>query len=331
MNPGDAAAGGSGLDRLTAGLWLAIAAAVLQLTAVASDWYQYGDTVRDAWFGVPHTAQLTLLSGVVTLGLVALVAGDRSPMRGRGLGLAIAAVGLIAGAQLLYRIAVPPFGGCLTFNCAFTPRRDDIEILLGAWIALGGNAGAVLGGLWHAASPGADRIKSNFWVAERQAGMSPWLGIGAAAAAGMFLAGHTWLDFYAVPQEDGGFQNWSAWIAIPHSAAIVLVAALGIVGLAVAAARNRNPLDPRTTGAVVGILGLLATSRIVYRVIVTPFYSGPAANAGFQQGTQIQAPAYVALALGVVTIVAGLVHMSQQGGAESAAVGAGRPATGEAS
>ncbi len=302
----------TGMSRMTAGLWIATAAAVLQLTAIGTDFYQIGqDSVRGAWLGIPHTTQLVLLSAVVSLVLVALTAGDRSPLRGRMVGAVIAGVGLIATAQLVYRMIVPPFGGCLTFNCAFTPNNPNVTLLTGIWIALVGNVGATLGGLVHAASSKAERTASRFWRADSQTGMTPWLGLAALSGAGMFLVGFTILDFYAVPTEEGGFTLWSAWIAIPHTSGLVLVAVLAIVGLAYAAARNRAPMNPQALGATVAVLGFLAASRTLYRIVVTPFYSGPAANAGFPTGTQIGASAWAALALGIVAIVAGIVHAVQ--------------------
>lgn len=300
-----------GLGALSVGLWIALTAAVLQFTAVGSDFYQVGDNVRDAWFGIPHTTQLVLLSALTTVVLAGLAAAGRSPVRGRTAGVIIVVVGLLATAQLGYRMAVPPFQGCLTYNCGFTPNPNvDVTLLVGIWIALVGNIGATVGGAVHAASGAARRTPPNFWRARTQTGMTPWLGIAGLGAAGMFLVGFTFLPFYTVAMQDAEPQTWTAWLAIPHTAGLVLLLAAIIVGLVVAAGRDRAPMEPGPLGATIAVLAFVATVRAIYRIAVAPFYSGPAEGV-FQAGADINLAAYVGVAFGVVAVVAGIVHAAQ--------------------
>lgn len=297
-----------GLSVFSVGLWLALAAAVLALTAVGADFYRVGENVRDAWMGIPHTTQLVLLAGLTPVVLAGLAAAGRSPVRGRTLGAIIGLVGLIATVQLVYRMAVPPFGGCLTYNCAFAPKKE-VALLLGIWIALAGTVGVTLGGFFHAMSSAAKRTPANFWLAPRQTGMAPWLGLAALSAAAMFVIGYTWFDFYTVVQGEETTE-WSAWLAIPHTAGLVLLIVLAIVGLAVAAARGRAPMGAAAMGATIAVLAFVATARTLYRIIVPPFYSGPAEGV-FEQGAQINLPAYIALAFGALTIVSGIVYAAR--------------------
>lgn len=298
-----------GMDRISAGLWIALGGAVLQFTALGSDFYKVGENVRDAWFGIPHTSDLILLSALTTVVLLALAAAGRSPVSGRTMGVLIGVAGLLATAQLGYRMAVPPFQGCLTFNCGFTPKTE-VTLLMGIWIGLAGNIAATLGGFIHSASGAAKRTRPDFWVAERQTGMTPWLGVSALSAALMFVVGFTFMPFYSVPTE-GGSKAWTAWLAIPHTSSLVLLMAAGVVLLVVAAARGRAPMSPRAVGMTIAVLGFVAGVRALYRILVSPFYSGPAANAGFQQGAEVRTVGFIALGFAVITIVAGIVHAMQ--------------------
>lgn len=312
-----------GMDRMSAGLWLAVLAAVLQLSAVGSDFYQVGDTVRDAWFGVPHTADLILISGLVTLVLVALTAANRSPVGGRAVGLIVGVTALVATIQLGYRMAVPPFGGCLTYTCGATPKNTEITLLIGIFIGLVGCIAALVGGFVHAFSSRASATRPNFWVADEQTGSTPWLGLAALSSVGMFVVGYTVLDFYSVPQRDS-VSDWSAWLSIPHTSTIILLLAVGVALLVRAASRSRSPMGPQALGATIAVAGFVMTARTLYRVIVSPFFSGPAEGV-FDEGVVINAPAYAALALGVITIVAGLVHANSAREQSAAARTSGQP------
>lgn len=311
----------TGMDRISVGLWVAVLAAVLQLSSVASDFYEVGDSVRDAWFGVPHTADLIAISGLTTLVLLAFVAAGRSPVRGRTAGWLIAGVGLVATLQVAYRMAVPPFGGCLTYTCGATPNNPDIGLLVGIWIALAGCVIAVIGGVLHALSSRARATEANFWVADEQPGVTPALGTAALGMAGAFLVGYTVLDFYTVQQGDTT-AGWSAWLSAPHTSTLVLLLAIASVILVVAASRRRAPMSPQALGATIAVLAFVAAVRTGYRMLVSPFFSGPAEGV-FEEGVVINLPAFVALALALIAMAAGIAHAArhrQTGSADNGAV-----------
>ncbi|MDP9023732.1 MAG: hypothetical protein M3N57_13750, partial [Actinomycetota bacterium] len=85
-----------GMSRLSIGLWIALAGAVLQFTALGSDFYTWDDNIKDAWFGVPHVSALLLASALTSVTLTGLSAANRQPVRGRWVGGLIAVVGLVA-------------------------------------------------------------------------------------------------------------------------------------------------------------------------------------------------------------------------------------------
>lgn len=300
---------GSGVARLSGGIWLALAAAALQITAVGSDFYAIGEegTVADAWFGIPHTSQLILGSALVTVVLAGLVAADRSLFRGRNVGLVIGIVGLLATAQLVYRMFLPPFGGCLTYiDC--TAARVSVDLLPGIWFGLVGCVGATIGGVWHAASARARHQQARFWVAPHQQGTSAWSSTAAVAAIVAFVVGYGGFGFYKVVQGDGSDPTeWSGWIATPHTSTLVLLMAAGTVALVWAAARQRSPMGAAALGGTIAVLGFVAATRILYRILVPPFYSGRPEGV-FQEGAEIQVTAWIALAAAVVWCLAGLVE-----------------------
>lgn len=305
-----------GTERVSAGLWIALAAATLQFTAIASDFYQVGENVRDAWFGIPHTADLILLSALATVVLSALTAGDRSPVSGRTVGVIIGLIGLLATLQLGYRMIVPPFKGCLTFNCGFTPKAD-VTLLTGIWIGLVGNIGATLGGFIHAGSSTAKLTRPNFWVSNRQTGMTPWLGMAGLSAAAMFIVGFTFAPFYSVPKEGGDLEAWTAWLSIPHTSSLILLLATIIVGLVIAAGRGKAPMGPTGLGGTIAVLGFMAGVRTLYRILVSPFFSGPAEGV-FAKGVQVHTVAYVALGFAGLAVVAGIAHAMKHRGSQTA-------------
>src|SRR5262249_47199934 len=90
----------SAMQGAAAPLWLALAGAALQLVSLGTDFYVWDGVRQTAWFGVPHTSELILLSALVTVFLAVLVAADRSPIAGRTAGLAIGIIGLLATLQL---------------------------------------------------------------------------------------------------------------------------------------------------------------------------------------------------------------------------------------
>ncbi|MDP9022606.1 MAG: hypothetical protein M3N57_07900 [Actinomycetota bacterium] len=295
------------MSRLSIGLWIALAGAVLQFTALGSDFYSWEDNIKDAWFGVPHVSALLLASALTSVSLTGLSAANRQPVRGRWVGGAIAAVGLIALLHTGYRMLVPPFKGCLTYNCGFSPNVDA-TILPGMWIGFVGTIGAVVGGIIHAASATAARTPPRPWIADRQIGMTPWLGLAALGAVGQFVFGYTIFNFYTANfSGDGGSRSWSGWLATPHTGSLVLLMSVAVLFLVVSAARGRAPVSPSAAGALIGLFGFIAISRIAYRIIAPPFHSSAVAGT-FEESADIHIWAWLSLASAVVVIVAGIAH-----------------------
>lgn len=299
------------MRRITLWLWLALAGAVLQLIALGSDFYYVAadeEPRKDAWFGIPHASDLILLSALVAIGLFAVTALGRNPLRSRGMGLVIGIVGLLATLQLGYRMIVPPFGGevptnsgiigsgCL-YYCA-PSEATPADLLAGIWIAFIGCLAVTLGGLLHAFSRTARETPARPWVAQTQSGMTPWLGLAALGALGQFVFGYTFFTFYTTAS-DGGEVTWSGWLPTPHTSSIVLAITLVVIGLAWAASRGRSPLHPAALGGLVAVLGFVSASRIFYRIIEPPFGQGPA---------EIGVAAYLSLLSAVVIVVSGIVH-----------------------
>ncbi len=304
--------GALGMEAVSPGLWLSLAAAAVQISSIASDFYIVGgDTTRSAWFGIPHASELVLASALVTIVLAALSAGNRSPVRGRNVGLLVGVIGLLATAQIAYRMILPPFGGCLTYWACGT-QQTNVTLLPGIWMALIGSGVAALGGFAHAASGKARNVAPNFWAAERQEGMTPWLGLaGLGAVIALVMFGFT---FYTITQE-GSTTAWSGWIAAPHTSVIVVYMALLVVGLVIAAGRQRSPMSPAALGAVIALIGFIGAFRIFYRILVPPFTSGPAEGVFQQAQVQIGIAAYISLAGAVVVVLTGIAqavsHRSQ--------------------
>lgn len=296
------------MARITLWVWLALAGAVLQLIALGSNFYILKGEVKDAWFGIPHASDLLLLSAVVAVGAFSLVALNRNPLGGRGMGLLAGIVGLLATLQLGYRMIVPPFG-CLKYGCG-PADAAPVTLLPGIWIGLIGCAMVMVGGLVYAFSPTARQIPANSWAADQQGGMSPWLGLAALGAVAQFVFGYTFFAFYTVKGFVGnkGPTDWGGWIATPHTSSIVLAITIVIVGLAWAAAREKSPLNPAALGGLIATLGFAAAARILYRIIQPPFNTaGGSSNAAVGSVT-IHLSAYLAVAAAVVVIVAGIVQ-----------------------
>ncbi len=264
------------MQRISIWLWAALGGSILQFVALGSNFYvirgKKGNTTHDAWLGIPHTSDLILASAVITVLALVLCARGRSPLRGRTLGLLVALAGGLATAQLVYRMAVPPFG-CLTYTACGTTPKSDVTLLAGIWIALVGCGLAALGGLGHAFSRAARRTEAAGPVAARQAGMTPWLGVSALGLAVAFVAPFTGFKAYRVAGFFGGKESstWGGWLSLPHTSSLVLACTL-IAGLLVlAAARRRAPLDPAALGSAVGILAFIVAARELYRIFQPPF------------------------------------------------------------
>lgn len=321
------------MSRVSIGLWLAIAGAVLGVIALGSNFYvttENGEqTSQDAWFGVPHTSQLILAAAVVTIVLAALTAANRQPIRGRSVGILIAVLGLLATLQLGYRMLAPPFdfeladrevlrltGSCLWY-CP-PSEAADAELLPGIWIGFVGTLAMLLGGLIHAFTPTAGRTPARPWRARVQRGMTPWLGLAGLGALAMFIFGYTWFTFYRTPA-DGGMRAWSGWLPSPHTSVLVLWMTILTVGLVVLAARNRAPLSPAAMGGLVTVFGFVAGARILYRIIEPPFQGGT------MTGVEIGIGGILALVGAIVVIIGGIGQALAY--RETAEVSAGEPRT----
>ncbi len=295
------------MRRVSLFLWLALAGAILQLTALGSDFYVVGGERRDAWLGIPHASDLLLASAVVTVVFLALSAWNRSPIRGRYAGLAVGVVGLLATLQLAYRMIVPPFG-CLTYACGLDAARE-ITLLTGIWIGLAGSVLATVGGFGHGFSGAAARTQARPWRAPAQAGMSPWLGLAALGAVGQFVFGFTAFTFYTVSGFAGqaGTAAWGGWLSIPHTGSLVLLMSAATLLVVFTAARERSPLSPAAVGAAIAVLGFIAASRILFRILEPPF------SAAGGESTQVGSVAiewggWLSLASAALVLTAGIVH-----------------------
>ncbi len=310
------------MQRMTLWLGLAVVGAVLQLYAITSDFYVFEGETRDAWFGIPHASDLLLLSALVAVALFVLTIIGRNPLSGRGVGLFVGIVGLLATLQLGYRMIVPPFdgfvpsnsdiigGGCL-FYC-LPSQAVDAQLLPGIWIGFIGCLAVAVGGFLHAFSGAAQNTRANPWIARSQTGMTPWLGLAALGAIGQFVFGYTFFTFYITPG-DTGETYWSGWLPSPHTSSIVLGLTLAVAGLVWAASRGRAPLGPMAFGGLIAALGLLSTYRIFFRIIEPPF--GDSADIGFA--------AYLSLLSAIIIIVAGLAHAVTQRAAARASAPSG--------
>lgn len=296
------------MARITLWVWLALAGAVLQFIALGSNFYILKGEVKDAWFGIPHASDLLLLSAVVAVGAFSLVALNRNPLGGRGMGLAAGIVGLLATLQLGYRMIIPPFG-CLKYGCGPSDAAQ-VTLLPGIWIGLIGCAMVMVGGFVYAFSSTARQIPANSWAAGEQGGMSPWLGLAALGAVAQFVFGYTFFAFYTVKGFVGnkGPMDWGGWIATPHTSSLVLAITLVIVGLVWAAARAKSPLNPAALGGLIAVLGFAAAARILYRIIQPPFNTAGGGSNVPVGSVTIHFSAYLAVAAAVVVIVAGILQ-----------------------
>ena len=300
---------------ITIWLWLALVGVVLQLIAlVGPDFYLYEGERQDAWYGIPHTSDLILLSAMVAVGLSVATALGRNPVRGRSVGMIIGVVGLLATLQLGYRMIAPPFkfelgstetiglfGSCL-FYCA-PGNAADATLLAGIWIAFIGCLAVTLGGFLHAFSRTAQETPARPWIASRQTGMNPWLGLAALGAVGQFVLGFTFFIFYTTPSDQGGEISWSGWLPSPHTSSLVLAVSLVVIGLVWAAARGKAPLNPAALGGLIAVSGLISTYRIFYRIVQPPFGDGP---------VEIGVAAYLSLIAAILIVVSGIVHAVTQ-------------------
>src|SRR5262249_29137223 len=261
----------SKMTALTVPLWLALAGALLQFVSLGTDFYLWEGTRQTAWFGVPHTSELIVLSALVAGGLVGLIAANRSPLPGQNGGLPIGPVGLLATLQLIYRMIPPPFGGrvpehativgdsCLYY--CWPSEAASADLLPGIWMALAGSLMVTLGGFAHALAPQNQHLPARSWRAQVRPRMNGWLGLRALGAIGQFGFGYTFFTFYRTIRQDGT-TTWSGWLPTPHTGSVVLAVTALVVGLVWSVSRGRPPLAAAPIGAVIAVLGFVSTARI---------------------------------------------------------------------
>jgi hypothetical protein len=111
-------------------------------------------------------------------------------------------------------------------------------------------------------------------------------------------------NFYVVEE-----QVRDAWFGIPHASDLILLSAIVAVGAFALTALGRNPIKGRNMGLAVGVVGLLATLQLGYRMIIPPFgclmYScGPSEAADVTLLPGI----WIGLVGCVVVMVSGFIH-----------------------
>lgn len=94
--------------------------------------------------------------------------------------------------------------------------------------------------------------------------ITAWLWVALAGSVLQFIALGS--NFYVVND-----QVRDAWFGIPHASDLILLSALVAVGAFTLTALGRNPIKGRNVGLAVGIVGLLATLQLGYRMIIPPF------------------------------------------------------------
>jgi hypothetical protein len=82
-------------------------------------------------------------------------------------------------------------------------------------------------------------------------------------------------DFYVAQGE-----RQDAWFGIPHASDLILLSALAAIAMFAVTALGRNPVRGRSVGLIVGVVGLLATLQLGYRMIVPPFGGEVPSNSG---------------------------------------------------
>lgn len=296
------------MQRVSAFLWIATAGAVLAIVAIAGSFYELDGEGQSAWYGVPHASDLILAAAVVALIGVVLTATERQPVRGRTVGLIIGVIGLLATMQLGYRMIVPPYG-CLQFGCGFSSQAD-VTLLTGIWMALGGCIAVTLGGFGYALSGAGERTTARPLIAARQTAMTPWLGLAAVGAVAMFVFPFTVFTLYTVSGFFGGdaVTTWGGWLSLPHTSSLVLALAAIIVGLVIAAGRERSPLSPTGLGMTIALLAAIGGARILYRIIVDPFGGAGGAEDVQVGSVTTELAGYLGLAGALIAIGAAVMH-----------------------
>ncbi len=94
--------------------------------------------------------------------------------------------------------------------------------------------------------------------------ITPWLWLTLAGSVLQLIALGS--NFYVFEGE-----RKDAWLGIPHASDLILLSALVAVGLFIVTALGRNPVRGRNVGLAIGMVGLLATLQLGYRMIAPPF------------------------------------------------------------
>lgn len=298
------------MRNITMGLWIVLAGVALQLGSLTTDYFSYQGKAQSAWMGLPTTAELILFCAVVAAVAVGLAATRRSPLAGSGTGLLAAAAGVIAALQLSYRMIAPPFGGevpdhvtILGNSCLFwclPSQAEPARILPGAWVALAGCLSVALGGLLHSRSRVAKQTDAVSWVAPVQTGLTPWLSLAALGAVGQLVFGFTFFSFFRTIGRSGTETTWSGWLPMPHTASWIFATTIVILLLVRAASRGRAPLEPFALGGLIAGLAAIASVRIWFRILSSPF--GPTSQVEIMPG------AYLSLMAALLCLAAAIVH-----------------------
>lgn len=94
--------------------------------------------------------------------------------------------------------------------------------------------------------------------------ITAWLWLALAGSVLQLIALGS--NFYVVKD-----QIRDAWFGIPHASDLILLSAVVAVGAFALTALERNPLKGRNMGLAVGIVGLIATLQLGYRMVIPPF------------------------------------------------------------
>lgn len=296
------------MQALSAGLWLALVGAVLQVASVFTDFYVYKDVRKSAWFGVAQTSEMILWSALLAIALVGLTAAGRSPVSGKTVGRILGVIGSLTALQVFYRMNAPPFdaevpqhvsivGTSCLYYC-WPSQAVAAEVLSGMWIALAGCIMVAAGGALHLTSGKAQDSPARPWIAAEQSGATPWLGLAGLGAVGQFLFGYTFFTFYRTVRANGVPTSWSGWLPAPHTAWLVFMITVIVVGLVWLAIRERAPLPPKRLGLAIAALGTVSAGRMAYRMYQPPF----------RMDAEIGPAAYLALASAVLIVVAGCMQ-----------------------
>lgn len=87
--------------------------------------------------------------------------------------------------------------------------------------------------------------------------------------------------FYTVEgfTSEGATDNCAGWIETPHTSVLVLLSTIFVLGLVWLASRERPPLLPGPLGGVIAIIGFVAFTRILYRILDSPWVTAGTAGA----------------------------------------------------